>query len=114
MGQVPGGAPVNVAAYSIAPTGVLTQVTGSPFPDTETPIILETAGNGTFLYTFGSSQPGSFPFEGYSVDRNTGALSVLSGSPFDLGVQFPTSATGQFIVGNSKQRSSGGTAYDEL
>lgn len=111
MGQA-GNGPVTVAVYSIAPTGGLTQISGSPFPDSQTPITLETAVNGTFLYTFGSAQPGSFPFEGYSVDRNTGALSVLAGSPFDLGVEFPTSATGQFVVGNSKQQTTGGTLTD--
>jgi 6-phosphogluconolactonase (cycloisomerase 2 family) len=78
----------DISAFSIDAmgTGVLTPVAGSPFPVGGNPLSLVRGGaGGNFLYT--ANPDATNPsISGFSIDRDTGALSPLSGSPFPIPV----------------------------
>ncbi|MGA9898349.1 MAG: beta-propeller fold lactonase family protein [Terriglobales bacterium] len=88
-----------IAAWSInASSGTLTIVSGSPFASGavsgDAPNGLLIAPSGKFLYAWS----GGATFFGFSVDANSGALSVVNGSPFTL-----NSATADFSIDPSSQ-----------
>jgi 6-phosphogluconolactonase len=76
--------------YSITQTGAnagaLTAVTGSPFATTYSPYAIavqpDTGGNLVYSFGFNDDLTGFNPPEAYSIDPTTGALTVVSGSPF--------------------------------
>jgi 6-phosphogluconolactonase len=69
-----------IAAFSItASTGVLTAVTGSPFPTGNRPLAMATVNN--FLYVSNTSDA---TISGYTIDPTTGVLTALAGSPFAI------------------------------
>jgi 6-phosphogluconolactonase len=76
-------------------TGVLTAVTGSPFPTTYSPFNLAVNPFGEFAYTFSlnPSDTGNNPTEGFALNQATGAISVVPGSPFS---NLFTGGSGQF------------------
>ena len=90
----------NIYVFNIqqsgANAGALSAVTGSPFPTTFAPVNLAVqpvATNGSFIYSFSLSFLGPNPVEGYQLDPNSGALTMISGSPFST---VGTAPWGQF------------------
>ena len=77
-------APGRVSAYSInATTGALTPVAGSPFATLTGPTKIVIDPQGVFLYVACNGGPTHFGgLLGFSINRSTGALTPLSGSPF--------------------------------
>ena len=76
----------------------LTPVPGSPFPAGGNPLSLAVGGGGKFLYT--ANPDATHPsISGFSIDPATGALSRLSGSPFQLPVShyIATDHTGAYL-----------------
>jgi 6-phosphogluconolactonase (cycloisomerase 2 family) len=82
----------SISAYTIDPeTGALTQVPGSPFPVGGQPSSVAADPTGEFVYVAGG--PGAGPrggVSGYRIDKKSGALEPVSGSPF-LTEHFPFS-----------------------
>jgi hypothetical protein len=79
----------NLYAFSIQQSGsnagALAEVAGSPFATLYAPVNLAVqpnAANGTFVYSFSIASSGYNPIEGYALNTGTGALTVLSASPF--------------------------------
>jgi 6-phosphogluconolactonase len=76
--------------------GALTEVSGSPFTTQFAPVniaVQPVAGNGNFVYSFSVNALGDSPIEGYQLDLTSGALTVMSGSPFGT---IGTGTWGQF------------------
>lgn len=73
----------HVYVFSIGASGVLTQAAGSPFATVYIPSTLTVHPNGVFVYTFNQTIVGTSPTEGLQFDPTTGALSFLTGSPFN-------------------------------
>lgn len=103
------GQPGGVAAFTIDPnTGVLTNVSGSPFstgPVGSPGQIVYDAARGPFVYV-ALSNPPSFQnlIAGFSVDQSTGALTPVPGSPFAAAstATLVLDPSGQFLfTGNS-------------
>lgn len=80
----------NLYVYSInQTTGVLTAAPGSPMATVYAPFniaIQPKTVNGEFIYSFSLNDAGTGtnPIEAYKLDPTTGALSLVSGSPFSL------------------------------
>ena len=70
--------------FAIESNGVPTPVEGSPFQTTFAPYDFITLSNGQFIFTFGTNinTHGQGAIEGFQVNKDTGALSMMSGSPF--------------------------------
>jgi 6-phosphogluconolactonase len=68
-----------IAAFSIASSGGLTPVPGSPFAAGATPTAVVVAGN--FLYAINSLDA---TISGYSINSSNGVLTPLSSSPFSI------------------------------
>lgn len=69
-----------VSAYAISGTGALTAITGSAFvPGIDGPRKLTIHPTGKFLYLSVSNESTIWA---YAIDANTGALTLVSGSPF--------------------------------
>lgn len=89
----------NLYVYSIdQTTGVLTAAPGSPMATVYAPFniaIQPKSVNGEFIYSFSLNDAGTGtnPIEAYKLDATTGALSLVTGSPFSIAT--PT-AFGQF------------------
>ena len=95
----------NISVFAIAAvTGALTPVAGSPFAAGGNPhsLVLQPYSpfdyGGEYLYT-ANFDGNSSTIPGFSVDADTGALTVLSGSPFSLPVSnyIGTDATGSYL-----------------
>jgi hypothetical protein len=75
----------NIYRFSIGSDGVPTAVPGSPFKTAFAPYDLVVVPNGKFMFTFGTStstnQQGAI--EGFQVNPKTGALAMMTGSPFN-------------------------------
>jgi 6-phosphogluconolactonase len=93
-GGLGGDIPGSISAYTIDPeTGALTQVPGSPFTLGGQPSSVAADPMGEFVYVAGG--PGAGPrggVSGYRIDKKSGALEPISGSPF-LTEHFPFSIT---------------------
>src|SRR6266571_4007470 len=75
----------NISVYSInASTGVLTEVSGSPFPTSAgaSPVALTVSPSGKYLYVASSTLGLVF---GYSIGSGTGVLQQVPDSPFTVG-----------------------------
>lgn len=89
----------NLYVYSIdQTTGALTAAAGSPMATVYPPFniaIQPKSVNGEFIYSFSLNDAGTGtnPIEAYKLDAATGALSLVTGSPFSIAT--PT-AFGQF------------------
>lgn len=100
--------PNTVSAYRVGPGGTLIPVPGSPFSTGGTgsgggffaSSRISTATVGKFLYV---ANDGSDDVSGFAVDRATGVLTVVPGSPFDtggaagLGISLAATPDGRFI-----------------
>lgn len=94
--------------------GALTQVSGSPFATQFAPINLAVepvSSNGSFVYSFSVNVLEPNPIEGYQLDPNSGALTVMNNSPFsNLGTapwgQFDQSGAYLFIFASTATNSS--------
>ena len=73
---------IGVLGYTLSPNGALAPIAGSPFSAPNfRPEGMKITPDGKFLYvsnTYG-------PMWGWSIDQNTGALTSLIGSPWNLG-----------------------------
>lgn len=90
--------------------GALTPVAGSPFATLYAPVNLAVqphAANRSFVYSFSITSSGYNPIEGYALNTTSGALSVLSASPF---ANLSPSPWGQFEQGGSNLFVYSGTA----
>jgi 6-phosphogluconolactonase len=96
-----------ISVFSIDPTtGGLSPVGGSPFAFTQTnsePWGLAVSSDGNFLYTALSN---TNQIAVLSIDRTSGALSLVSGSPYSAGASIPEqlvlSSSGKYLyVGNA-------------
>ena len=80
----------NVAGYAIDPsTGALSPISGSPFATGSDPKNVSTDPSGRFLYV-ANTRVGTLGYDtisGYAIDPTTGALTPLSGSPFEADIQ---------------------------
>ena len=57
-------------------------------------------GNGKFLYVGQGSTTAPIPIVAFSIDQNTGALTEIAGSPFNLGVAtVHADSSGKFLLG---------------
>jgi 6-phosphogluconolactonase len=77
----------NVSAYKIASSGALTPVTGSPFATDLGPVGVTTDPLGKFVYVAngGLYDNGANDVSAYTIDKRTGALTPVVGSPFAAG-----------------------------
>ncbi|MBV9181118.1 MAG: hypothetical protein JO356_07395, partial [Acidobacteria bacterium] len=85
-------------------TGALTPVAGSPFGASSGAALSLTAPSTGFLYETvpASSLPATTGIFGYSIDKSTGALTPLPGSPFGPGCAAPnltSPANGKLLFG---------------
>jgi 6-phosphogluconolactonase len=72
-----------IDAYTIDPTsGVLTGVTGNPYPDGTSPAAVSLAPNG--MFAFSASNDGKQIYA-YAIDQTSGQLTPVPGSPFNTG-----------------------------
>jgi 6-phosphogluconolactonase len=84
--NVSAGTDGNISAYDInAVTGVLTEISGSPFATGTFPYSVQVDPLGNFVYVTSASIFTSNNVYGYSLDATTGALTNLTGSPFSTG-----------------------------
>jgi len=75
----------SVAGVGSAAPGAISPVVGSPFPTANTPTAVEVqpGGTGNLVYSISVSPfGGENPIEGYQLNPSTGALTIISGSPF--------------------------------
>ena len=80
----------DISAYSMNPsTGLLTQISDSPFATGDGPNSIAINPAGSFAYVV-SNQGFSNIISAYSINSSTGALTPVSGSPFGAG-DFPVS-----------------------
>jgi 6-phosphogluconolactonase len=89
----------DVSAYTINPnTGALTEISESPFTAGDGPRSVAFDRTGKFAYVANSgSADGVNGLSAYTINPNTGALSVIIGSPFTTGaIPFSVKATGKF------------------
>lgn len=102
----------DIWAFQIDQTsGALTEVAGSPFTAVgfSSADIIAIDGSGSFLYA-GQGFPSS-GVAGFAIDKTTGALTPLAGSPFNLGIaQIRTN--GKFLVGVAEIQDAGASAVD--
>jgi 6-phosphogluconolactonase (cycloisomerase 2 family) len=85
QGSVSGATDPHIYVFSInTTTGVPTAVTGSPFLTSAAPFDFAVSPNGKFVYSVGTQIATTTiaPLEGYQMDTTTGALTLVSGSPF--------------------------------
>lgn len=104
--------------FNIQQTGVnagaISQVSGSPFTTLYAPVNLAmqpNATNGSFVYSFSVNLLEPNPIEGYQMDTTTGALTVMTNSPFGtVGAapwgQFDPSGAYLFIFASTSTNSS--------
>ena len=74
------------SASNGSPAGTITQVTGSPFATTNSPLniaVQPPSSGGEFVYSFGINDAGSAynPIEGFQLDTTNGTLTAISGFP---------------------------------
>ena len=82
----------DISAFAItSATGALSPVAGSPFAAGNSPYGLSVTStlSRTFIYAAGTGGAAS-TIAGFSVDRSTGRLTAVSGSPFDISVSHYT------------------------
>jgi DNA-binding beta-propeller fold protein YncE len=94
-----------VHAFTIASSGALEPVKGSPYAAGFGPQFAAISGNGAHLYV---TNNGSQDISGYSINANSGALSKLGGSPFatgknPLGITIPHQPSNGFSFGKLKR-----------
>ena len=93
QGSIPG----SVSAYTIdGATGVLTQISGSPFPAGQNSHSVVADRTGQFLYV---ANHDSNNVSAYTIDPSSGALTPITGSPFSAGAgphAVTVDPTGQF------------------
>ena len=102
-----------VSAFSVGPNGALTPISGSPFSTggiggnggyvASTNILVSPSGNILFVANTGSNDVSAF-----SINPNTGTLTLVPGSPFstggngNLGLALSATPDGKFLmVGNT-------------
>ncbi len=75
----------NVWVYSVATSGALKPVKGSPFVTVAHPsgIAVDPTGKFAYVASAGYGSPGKV--SGYSINATTGALAPVKGSPFQAG-----------------------------
>jgi len=85
-----------VLGFSIGSNGALTAINGSPFAAGTTPVALATDPQGVLLYVANS---GSNNVSAFVIDKSTGALGAISGSPFATPGRGPNfvAATSAFV-----------------
>jgi 6-phosphogluconolactonase len=72
-----------VVAFAIdSPTGVLTPISGSPFPAGSQPEQLVVTPSGQFLYASDDPDAGTGGIWGFTINSSNGALTTIPGSPF--------------------------------
>ena len=79
-----------VSGFAIDPsTGALSPILGSPFATGIDPNNVSADPSGRFLYVanIGNGSTGSDTISGYAIDPTTGALTPLTGSPFEADIQ---------------------------
>ena len=86
----------SISAYTInTSTGVLTAISGSPFPAGgahTSPTSVTVDPTGQFVYVASVSTVGeSGNISAFTINPNTGALAAVTGSPFTNGVNSPSS-----------------------
>ncbi|MGA8154403.1 MAG: beta-propeller fold lactonase family protein [Terriglobales bacterium] len=91
----------SISAYQIDPTtGSLNAAPGSPVQSFNVAFAnsLTVDGNGKFLYV--GQTFSSLPVAVFSIDKTTGALTEITGSPFQLGVSVvQADPSGKFLLG---------------
>lgn len=77
---------IQQAASNGIPAGTITEVTGSPFATTNSPLNLAVqppSSGGEFVYSFGINDSGSAynPIEGFQLNATNGTLTAITGFP---------------------------------
>jgi 6-phosphogluconolactonase len=78
-----------IQAFTIGTAGTLTPVAGSPFstgPSGINPMNMVTDPDGRFLYVADFDAGVGGNISAFTVDTNTGALTLITGSPFPAGI----------------------------
>ncbi len=71
-------------------------------------------GNGKFLYVGQGPATPPIPIVAFSIDQNTGALTEIAGSPFNLGVAtVHADSSGKFLLGVAGVLDQSGTTNDD-
>ena len=68
-----------IHVFSIAQTGIISDVASSPFATAAVPIDIVVHPNGNFVYAVDGL---GLPMEGYALSASTGTLTAVAGSPF--------------------------------
>ncbi len=104
----------SITSFQINSDGSLTQSPGSPFTN---PFNLSSAdsltvdGNGKFLYA--GQLNFTTPMDGFTID-STGALTEMTGAPFNLGVaQLHADSSGKYLLGVQEVQDAAGSALDQ-
>ena len=88
----------NVSAFAINPsTGVLTEVSGSPFATGKVPASVAVDPSGQFVYV---TNNGDLTISAYAINPATGALTPVPGSPFPTGAashEVAVDPSGRFV-----------------
>jgi len=97
-----GAASGSISAYSIGPTGALTQVAGSPFAAGAQPVYIVVDSTGQFAYVCNYV---SKNVSAFTINSATGALTAVPGSPYSVGpgpFAVATDSNSQFVYVTSQ------------
>jgi 6-phosphogluconolactonase (cycloisomerase 2 family) len=91
-----------IAVYTIGSSGALTAVAGSPFASAAFASGMSIDPSGRFLYVGNSTSngQGTGAISGYTINSSTGALTPITGSPFNVGtfaLSVVVDISGQFL-----------------
>jgi 6-phosphogluconolactonase len=73
----------DISLYTIASSGVLTEVTPRTKVGASTPTVLAMDPSGSYLYV---GNAGTNNVSSFAIDSSSGALTAVSGSPFEIGM----------------------------
>jgi 6-phosphogluconolactonase (cycloisomerase 2 family) len=89
-----------INTFQIASSGTLTATPGSPFTSTYLYDADSMAVDGTGKFLYAAQTSSGYGVEGFSIDQNTGALTIIPGSPFQLlSAQIHADSSGKYLLG---------------
>jgi 6-phosphogluconolactonase len=105
----------SISVFKIdATTGALTEAPGSPFTSFNLFSADSVTVDGTGKFLYAGQLNFSTPLAAFSIDQNTGALSEIAGSPFNMGVaQLHADPSGKFLLGVAEIQDAFGLALDQ-
>ncbi len=105
----------SITVFQIGSSGALTQAPFSPFTNPFNLFYADSLtvdGSGQFLYA--GQLDFATPIDGFTIDQTTGALTEITGAPFNLGVaQLHADSSGKFLLGVQEIQDASGSATDQ-